>query len=149
MGSHIFETPIEMHRMNNDISLEKMVYFTCSCTELKHIGRLRFTKDITIALKEIEGKIVKTAYIRSEDCYFEFDASQWIYIAYDGQFPKNKLLLWFFLKYIHVKHAFRLLIGKPVFSTTDIALDFDAVQKLAKSMLNTTDEFNSQVMANL
>lgn len=136
----ILPTKILKSELQDSISFSKDIYFSCSCQDLGHMGRISFYVEANKGLEEEPLRVIM------DDVSFEFNGTNWGAPSYTYEFKnrRDKILFPFFKIYNRIRGAIRMLLGLPVYFSTNTLLTVEGAKDLAVSILEAINQLESE-----
>jgi len=114
---------------DKEVTLEKHIYIDCDCGDISHTARVRFYRDLE---RGDDGKTV----IVLDDVSFDFNLSQRLsltnWYTLDTKWKKLTYKIVYFFD--RVKAAFNLVLGRPIYISSEIALGGESMMDLVEEI---------------
>ena len=156
MSVKITESEVSKSILGKDILLEKKLYIECMCGSLDHVARVNFCRELVPDTQD------KTEYMQVNDMImdkdgavkyqivedmisFEFNLTNRIEPSFTKTF-KNKWDRFFFpLERFcnRVKGAVKLVLGRPVWFSTELLLDKESTEELANMLKKSLTDIDN------
>ena len=141
MSIKVTESEISKVVYGSNAIIEKMLYIECACGSLVHMARVSFLRDILIQ----DPKDTTKNMIKEDLVSFEFNLTSKIEPAYTKIIKNNwdKFIVPFERFWNRVKGACKLLVGRPVWFSTDLLLDKESTEALANMLKKSLTDIDN------
>lgn len=146
MCINITESKIVKKKYGNDITLEKKLYIECVCGSLKDMARVCLFREY-----DQDPKDANKYNIVLEEVDIEFNATTRSEPSISKIFRnwKDRFIYTFEKIWNRIKGAFNILVGRPVWFSTNLMLDFDRTKELISVLDKSLKEIeNVQIRCN-